>query len=69
MTEIPFPRRPRPTDPKFLTAQQLADRWGFHVETIYRLSARRLPYIRLCGQRRYDLADVEAFEAGEKVTA
>lgn len=64
---IPFPR---PRDPEYLSVRQLADRWGLHIESIYRIPREVLAYVSVPPgsqkpQRRYPTAVVVAYEERE----
>ena len=51
------------TTETLLTAQDLAGRWGIDRDTVYRIPARTLPYLRPTPRtRRYRPADVRAYE-------
>ena len=63
---IEFPNR----SVDYLTAQQLADRWGIHIESIYRMSRQVLPYVQVPPgsrkpRRRYPVQAVEQYERQE----
>ena len=54
----------------YLTAQQLADRWSIHIESIYRMPHEVLPFVRVPpgsrkARRRYPVNAVEAYEREE----
>ena len=52
----------------YITAQQLHERWGVHVESARRMTREgRLPAIRIGKRLRIALADVEAYEAANRV--
>lgn len=52
----------------WISAQDLAKRWGVSPVTVRAISREKLPYLQLGGTRvrRYDPRDVEAFEDREK---
>lgn len=68
---VQLPRRdPPPLEPLY-SAEQLAERWGMPVDTIYRIPAAHLPYTRVGpkrGARRYRLQEIEAYEQSGMVT-
>lgn len=67
MNVIPIPRR-RPDEDGLVSADWIADRWGVHRETVYRIPAMRLPYLKLGPKtRRYRLSDVIAYEQQQTV--
>jgi hypothetical protein len=54
---------------RFLTVQQLADRWGCSDATVRAIPADRLPYVAIGTvhrrtHRRYDPQAVDAYEKG-----
>jgi hypothetical protein len=56
------------TGETLMTAEQVADRWQVHRDTIYRIPRTRLPYLQIGrGTRRYTWADVEAYESRVRV--
>ena len=64
---IPFPRK---RDPEYLTAKQVADRWGLNVESVYRIPRDELPYIQVPPgsrnpRRRYPVDVIVDYEAQE----
>jgi len=68
MTVIPMPRK-RPDEGSLLTATDLARRWRMHRDSIYRIPAELLPYMKLGrNTRRYRPEDVAAFEEQQRVT-
>jgi hypothetical protein len=58
-------KSPRKTDgSKFFTPQQIADRWGWHVESVRRLiRQRRIESVIISRRRLAPLAEIERFEA------
>lgn len=58
-------KSPRKTDgSKFLTPQQVADRWGWHVESVRRaIRQRRIASIILSRRRLVPLPEIERTEA------
>lgn len=59
---VPLPKR-RSEIGDLLTPAELAKRWDVCRDSIYRLPAEDLPFIRLGKRRRYRLSDVLAYEA------
>ncbi len=55
-------RRPELDAADLLDVKALARRWTCCTDSIYRLSADQLPYVRLGRRKRYRLADVLAHE-------
>ena len=55
----PMPRR-RPAERRWMSPKEVAERFGVHVETIYRMPPSVLPFIRLrpSRTRRYLIEDV-----------
>jgi excisionase family DNA binding protein len=48
---------------QFLSRKELADRWGFCIETLKRWEkAKKLPFIKIGKQVRYLLSEVEKIE-------
>jgi hypothetical protein len=57
-----MPRR-RPDEHSLVNAKDLAERWGIHPDTVRRIPASKLPYIRISARRRkYRWGDVVAYE-------
>ena len=56
---------------RFLTAQELAARWGVDDETVKAIPHAELPYLTMgkSRMRRYDPRDVETFERKQKEPA
>ena len=55
-------RRPELDAADLLDVKALAKRWACCTDSVYRLSADQLRYVRLGHRRRYRLADVLAYE-------
>ncbi len=69
MSVLPFPRRrPDPDLGRHLSAAELADRWHRHVDTIRRMPADEMPFIKLGRSKLYRIADVLAYEEARFVT-
>lgn len=49
---------------KFLSQQDLAIRWGLHIQTLtkWRVLRRGPPFVKLCKTVRYAMSDVLEFE-------
>ena len=62
MSVLPFPRRPDPDLGVLLSVRELASRWRLCTDTLYRMPARRLPYLRIGRRRLYRLDDVVSYE-------
>jgi hypothetical protein len=58
-------KAPRKTDgSKFLTPQQIADRWAWHVESVRRaIRERRVESVIISRRRLVPLAEIERIEA------
>jgi len=55
-------------EPKLITRRNVAERWSYSIETIKRQEkAGKLPVLRLGGQARYRLADIEFIEKQAEV--
>jgi len=53
---------------RFITAEELAKRWGMHRDTVYKVPTTELPYMKLGpNARRYRIEDVEAYEQAKVV--
>ncbi len=64
---IPMPRR-RPDADTLVNADWVAQRWGVHRDTVYRIPASVLPYVMLGPRtRRYRLGDVLTYEANRRI--
>ncbi len=64
-----FPkRRPELDAADLLDAKALAKRWSCCEDSVYRLPADQLPYVRLGRRRRYRLADVLVYEENRLTT-
>ena len=63
--------RTTPPAPRvFLTVQETADLLNVSVATIRRLQQRHeLPYFKVSGSVRFDMADVEAYLAAGRIEA
>ena len=61
-------RRPELEAADLLDAKALAKRWGCHRDSIYRIPADQLPYVRLGRRRRHRLIDVLAYEERYLIT-
>jgi len=59
------PKRPRKTDGSFcFKPQQIADRWGWHVESVRRaIRQRRFESIIISRRRLVPISEVERIEA------
>ena len=67
MTVTPMPRRGQELE-KLVSANQLADRWGVHRDSVYRVPKEQLPYLKLGPRtRRYRWADVVEYEEARLV--
>ena len=67
MTTLPMPRRGQ-EPAKLVTATDLADRWGVHRDSVYRIPHSQLPYLKLGPRtRRYRWADVLEYEQARQV--
>ncbi len=62
MSVLPFPRRPDPDLGVLVSVSELASRWHLCADTLYRMPARRLPYVRIGRRRLYRLDDVRSYE-------
>lgn len=64
-----MPRVPHGTDrSKFLTPQQLADRWGWHVESVRRaIRQGRIPAHVIWRRLLISITEVERIEAAGKI--
>ena len=67
MTITPMPRKGREPE-RLVTANDLAERWGVHRDSVYRIPKELLPYLKL-GPRtlRYHWADVLEYEQSRQV--
>ena len=66
MNTIPMPRRGG--GERLLTATDLAERWGVHRDSVYRIPKALLPYLKLGARtRRYRWVDVLAYEQARRV--
>jgi predicted DNA-binding transcriptional regulator AlpA len=62
MTTIPTPSRGQ-TPEKLVTANELADRWSVHRDSVYRIPHSQLPYLKLGPRtRRYRWSEVLEYE-------
>ena len=64
-TVVPMPRKVPPLDPLY-TANDLAGGWGVSRDAVYRIPAKRLPYVSVGpkrGRRRYRLMDILEYES------
>ena len=67
MTTTLMPRR-RGEGERLVTANDLADRWGVHRDSVYRIPQGQLPYLKLGPRtRRYRWTDVLEFEHARQV--
>lgn len=63
----PMPRR-NPEDDSLITAAEIAERWGVHRDTVYRIPGDRLPFLKLgANTRRYRWEDVKKYEKRSRV--
>ena len=60
---LPMPGRREFVD-ACLSPEQLAERWGVSRDTVYRITKGQLHYFKVGRQRRYRVADIEAYEGG-----
>ena len=67
MTITPMPRRGQEPE-RLVTANDLAERWGVHRDSVYRIPKELLPYLKLGPRtRRYRWADVVEYELARRV--
>ena len=67
MTVTSMPRRGQELE-KLVSANQLADRWGVHRDSVYRIPKELLPYLKLGPRtRRYRWTDVVEYEQARLV--
>ena len=51
------------TKHELMTARDLAERYGFHPQTIYNLvNQRRIPFVKIGAALRFDPDEIEAWE-------
>jgi hypothetical protein len=63
------PRTHRTDGSKFFTPYQLADRWGWHVESVRRaIRQRRIKSVIISRRRLVPLAEVERIEAEGRIS-
>lgn len=56
------------TNPKYLSSEQLHERWGFHAESIRRMIREgRIPATRIGTRLRVAMNDIEAYEARNRI--
>jgi hypothetical protein len=62
-------KTPRKTDgSKFLTPRQVADRWGWHTESVRRmLRERRMASVIISRRRLVPIAEIERIEAEGRI--
>jgi hypothetical protein len=66
MTITRTPRRSE--EERLVTANELADRWGVHRDSVYRIPQGQLPYLKLGPRtRRYRWVDVVDYEQARRV--
>lgn len=57
------------SEPTYISPRQLADKWGFHEESIRRMIREgKLRAVRLGNRLRVSLKEVRAFEAANRVS-
>ena len=67
MNTIPMPRRGQEAE-KMVNANDLAERWGVHRDSVYRIPKELLPYLKLGPRtRRYRWVDVLEYEQARRV--
>ena len=67
MNVTPMPRKGREPE-RLVTANELAERWGVHRDSVYRIPKELLPYLKLGPRtRRYRWADVLEYEQARQV--
>ena len=67
MTVTSTPRRGQELE-TLVSAKQLADRWGVHRDSVYRVPKELLPYLKLGPRtRRYRWTDVLEYEQARLV--
>ncbi len=65
---IPMPRRSRDDD-ALVTANVIAERWGVHRDSVYRIPTSELSFVKLGPRtRRYRWADVLEYERRRTIT-
>ncbi len=67
MTIPPMPRRGQEPE-RLVTANDLAEHWGVHRDSVYRIPNELLPYLKLGPRtRRYRWTDVVEYELARQV--